>query len=317
MIFEKYLEAFKENLFTNNFSQRTIEKYYASTKSFIKFLESYYERINSLQKITKDIISDYQSYLSNYKTKKGINLNNRTQGNRIIGIKKFFNFLLQNDLILNDPTKDISLPRSEETIIRNILTKEEVKLILENIKLISPVNIRNKSIIELVYACGIRTSECCNLKVHDINLKEQIVTVIKGKGNKSRIMPLTQYSVHYLDLYLEKARKFLLKAKLNDPGYIFLTNRGNPFNRSSINKCVIRSILKHSKIKNKHISFYSFRHSLATHLLSEKVDITYIAQLLGHKSLNTTQRYTHVEISDLKKVHSLTHPREKDSLKPK
>jgi len=91
---------------------------------------------------------------------------------------------------------------------------------------------------------------------------------------------------------------------------LFLSNRGNPFDRSSINKCVITSVIKTTKIK-KHVSAYSFRHSIATHLLANKVDIMYIAQLLGHASLNTTQRYTRVEISDLKKVHSLTHPREK------
>ena len=157
MRFIRHLETFKEELFIKNYSQRTIEKYYASTKAFLNFIDKYYARVKSLNMITKDILRDYQSYLADYKTKKGINLSNRTQSNKIIAIKKFFQFLLNNDLILNDPVKDISLPKSEETIIRNILTEAEVKNILVNIKLNSHTNIRNKAIIELVYACGIRT----------------------------------------------------------------------------------------------------------------------------------------------------------------
>ena len=310
MIFEKHLENFKEYLFTNNFSERTIEKYLESTKSFISFIEKYYRRIQLIEMITKDIVSDYQSYLANYKTNKGTHLTNRTQSNRLIGIKKFFQYLFKNDLILNDPTKNITLPKGEDKIVRNILTQDEVNEILQNIRLDSPIKIRNRAIIELFYGCGIRTSELCNLKITDVNLKEQTVTVIKGKGNKSRIIPIGQYACEYIKLYLEKARKFLLKGKLNDPGFLFLSNRGNSFDRSSINKCVITSVIKTTKIK-KHVSAYSFRHSIATHLLANKVDIMYIAQLLGHASLNTTQRYTRVEISDLKKVHSLTHPREK------
>jgi len=311
MNYQKYLEAFREYLLVINFSDRTIEKYISTNKELFFFIEKYYQRITSIEKITKDVILDYQRYVSQYKTRKGANLSNSTQRIKLTGIKKFFQYLSKNDLILHDPSKYISLPRIEETITRDILSEDEVKKLLESIKINSPTNLRNKAIIELVYSCGIRTSECCNLKVCDINLKEQTVTVIKGKGNKSRIMPLTQYATHYLELYLEKTRRYFLKGIRNDPGYLFLSNRGNPFDRCSINKCVIRSVLRNVKIKNKHISFYSFRHSVATHLLKNKVDIRYIARLLGHSSLNTTQRYTHVEISDLKKVHSLTHPREK------
>jgi len=106
----------------------------------------------------------------------------------------------------------------------------------------------------------------------------------------------------------------MLKGKRDDSGYLFLSLRGNPFNKSTINKSVMRSIRKKIKL-NKEISCYTFRHSIATHLLKNKVDIMYIASLLGHASLRTTQRYLHVEISDLKKMHSLYHPREKQSIR--
>jgi len=159
-----------------------------------------------------------------------------------------------------------------------------------------------------------RTSELCNLKVHDVDLKEQTVIIVKGKGNKSRLLPIGQYASFYIQQYLEKARKYMLKGKRDDPGYLFLSQRGNPFNKSTINKTVMKTVCRNTNLE-KSISCYSLRHSIATHLLRNKVDIMYIASLLGHASLKTTQKYLHVEISDLKKMHSLYHPRESKNIR--
>ena len=313
MKFEKHLTSFKEYLSSNNFSKRTVESYTFYIKQFLLFIEKYYQRIDSLEKITKETILDYQNYLANYKTEKGIPLANITQRLKLQALKKFFLYLSKRDLILRDPTIIITFPKEEQRLPRNILSEKEVFKLLENTKLRDPVSIRNRAIIETFYATGMRTSELCNLKVNDVDLKEQVVTIVKGKGNKSRVVPLGQYGSYYISLYLEKARKYMLKGKRDDPGYLFLSLRGNPFNKSTINKSVMRSIRNKIKL-NKQISCYTFRHSIATHLLKNKVDIMYIASLLGHASLRTTQRYLHVEISDLKKMHSLYHPREKQSI---
>ena len=262
-----------------------------------------------MEKITKDIVLDYQTYLTHYRTKVNKPLSNKTQNLKLDALRKFFIFLIKKDLILKDPTTELSFQKEEQRLTRNILSEKEVFHLLDKMKPRGPIGIRNRAIIELFYACGIRTSELCALKVHDVDLKEQTVTIVKGKGNKSRVVPIGQYATYYIELYLEKARKHMLKGKKVDPRYLFLSQRGNPFNRTTINKCVIGSILRKGLIE-KSISCYSFRHSIATHLLRNKVDIMYIAQLLGHSSLKTTQKYLHVEISDLKKMHSLYHPRE-------
>ncbi|MBA7706188.1 Tyrosine recombinase XerC [subsurface metagenome] len=180
-----------------------------------------------------------------------------------------------------EPTHACRKDTEEQRLTRNILTEKEVLGLLENMKLTDHVSIRNRTILELFYGCGIRTTELCRLKVQDVDFKEQTVTIVKGKG------------------------------KRNDHGYLFLSQRGNPFNNTTINKSVMRSVAK--KLENKkYLSYYTMRHSIATHLLANNVDIIYIAKLLGHSSLKTTQRYLRVDIVDLKKMHSLYHPRERN-----
>ena len=225
-------------------------------------------------------------------------------------LKKLFSFLMKRDLVLKDPTTVISMPREEQRLTRNVLTEKETFDLLESIPMNMPVGIRNRAIAELFYACGIRTSELCSLKIQDVDFKEQTVMITRGKGGKSRTVPIGQYASHYIQLYLDKARRHMLRGKREDPGYLFLSQRGNPFNKSTINRTVMKSIRRNLNMK-KHISCYCFRHSTATQLLRNKVDIMYIAQLLGHASLKTTQKYLKIDISDLKKMHSLYHPRER------
>ena len=309
MKFDKVVESFKEYLESCRFSDRTVETYGRYAKRFCAFIETYYPRIPSFDKITKDIILDYQSYLTQYKDRNGRHLSNATQNLALKALRKLFCYLIKRDMILRDPTAVVSFAKEEQRLIRNILSEKEMFDLLEKTQPREAISIRNRAIVELFYATGMRTSELCNLRVHDIDLKEQTAAIINGKGGKSRLLPIGQYAAFYIQLYLEKARKRMLKGKRDDPGYLFLSQRGNPFDRSTINKTVIKSVTRDMKLK-KPISAYSFRHSAASHMLANKVDIMYIAKMLGHASLNTTQKYLHVEIGDLKRMHSLYHPRE-------
>jgi len=315
MKFENHLTQFQEYLESDHFSQRTIETYCAYAQRFVSFLDKYYPRITSFEKITKDIILDFQSYLVGYTNGKGQRLSNATQTLILRAVKKLFFFLIRQDFILKDPTTVITFPKEQQRLTRNIPSQEEVFDLLNHTRLRDPVSIRNRAIIELFYACGIRTSELCNLKTTDVDLKEQTVVIVNGKGGKSRLLPIGQYAACYIEQYVQKARKYMLKGKRDDPGYLFLSQRGNSFNRSTINKTVMRTVTRNARLE-KPLSCYSFRHGVASHLLANGVDITYISKLLGHESLNTTQRYLKVEIGDLKKMHSRYHPRESRSDRP-
>jgi len=310
MRFTDHLNSFTEYLETKNFSERTVSSYTFESKKFLEFLTHNYPRVRSIGQVTKDIINDFSNYLSSYKDNKGKSLSSKTQKLKLTALKKFFFFLLKNDFVVTDPTSSLELPKEGKEIPRSVLTEKETFKILTSIDTKTPIGLRNKAVAELFYSCGVRTSEICNIKIHDVDLKEQTVLIAHGKGDKMRLLPLTQQATFYIEQYLLKARKFMLKGKIKDEGYLFLSSRGRPFDRSTLNKCVIAQITKGLGIK-KRVTAYTFRHSIATHMIQNKIDIRFVQQLLGHESLKTTAKYCHLDISDLKKMHSLYHPRDK------
>jgi site-specific recombinase XerD len=304
------LMTFQEYLKEHNRSERTVETYEYHAQKFLHFLEQHYPRIHTVEKVTRDVVRDYQQYLVGYRNRAGRSLSTRTQILKLRVVQAFFACMMERDLVLKNPAASLLLPREEQRLVRNILSENEVLRLLEALNGNDPISVRNRAIVELLYGCGLRTAELCHLKVEDVDFREQTVTIRKGKGGKPRVAPIGQYAAHYLQRYLDRGRKYMLKGKRTDPGFLFLSQRGNPFNNTTINKSVMRSAARKIGMK-KYLSCYSFRHSVASHLLANHVDITYIARLLGHASLRTTQRYVHVEIGDLKKMHSRYHPRER------
>ena len=296
-------------------SKETIDTYGRNVKQFASFLNDYYPRVKSVEEVTAEIATDYQDYLTGMEDDAGRTLSRKTLQLKLVSLRVFFRFLTREDIIRSDPTKQIVLPKSERRLTRSVLSEEEICSIFASCDLRTPIGLRNRAILEVLYACGIRTSELCNLKTNDIDLRGQTITIENGKGGKSRIVPIGQYATHYLSEYLKKARGCFLRNTASDSGIVFLTTFGNAFDRKSINKHVMRPIERELKLK-KSLTCYSFRHTCASHILQHGIDVSYIARLLGHASLNTTQQYLHIEIGDLKKAHAQYHPREKNSIIP-
>ena len=312
MRLEDYIEDFGTHLHNAGFSERTVDAYTRHCAEFAAFLRKYYPRVTRWNQVGKDVVRDYQDYLTHQETRNNRTLANTSIRLKLVAVRQLFRYLLSRDLVLKDPTTVIAQPKEEQRLTRNVLSETEVLELLRSVKPRDPVSIRNRAILELFYACGIRTSELCNLKVSDIDLCALTVTIVNGKGGKSRIVPIGQYAAHYIALYLEKARKHMLKGVSVDPGNLFLSSRGNPFNRSTINRTVIESVRRKLNF-DRHISCYTFRHSVATHLIGHSVGIAHVARLLGHASLETTKRYVSIGIGDLRRLHTRYHPREAES----
>lgn len=195
----------------------------------------------------------------------------------------------------------ISSPKREKHLPK-VLSEEEIDKLL-NIPLTDAFSYRNKAILEIMYATGLRVSELINLKVNDIDLNMALLKTL-GKGSKERIIPLGDYALNYLKLYINEYRNQLIKRNLTD--YLFLNNHGNKLTRQGLFK-ILNKLAREQGIKTE-ISPHTLRHSFATHLLNGGADLRSIQELLGHSDISTTQIYTHVSNQKLNEDYHKFHP---------
>ena len=277
-------------------SENSIESYSSDLKSLYNFIKK-----NNLSENPKECNSEIiKKYI--YEQSK-IN-NSKTQARRISGIRSFFDYLTFESYIKINPTKLIETPKIGKKL-PNSLTINEIIKIIDNIDLSHPQGIRNRAIIETLYASGLRVSELTNLKLSNLFFKENLIKVY-GKGKKQRLVPMGKYSKKYLKIYIENQRP---KSKIlkNDSDTIFLNRNGR-----QISRIMIFMIIKELAIKSnitKNISPHSLRHSFATHLIENGADLRTIQKLLGHENIITTEIYTHLDTKHLKKIMKKFHPR--------
>ncbi len=218
-------------------------------------------------------------------------------------VKNFHRFLLREKILSSDVSNLIETPKLDKKI-PNFLNFDEVAKLLKAPNLKKTQGIRERAILELIYATGLRVSELAGLKLSDINLDVGFIKC-RGKGSKERIVPLGKTAERFLTKYLNQARAKLLGKK--ESIYLFLAQGARPLSRQSIWK-MIKKMVKECSIKKK-VSPHTLRHSFATHLLEGGADLRSVQEMLGHASITTTQIYTHVNQTRLKKIHSKYHPR--------
>jgi site-specific recombinase XerD len=235
-----------------------------------------------------------------------------TQANRLAAVRKFFSWLLSEQQIAYNPASTLQLPKQPHRLPRGVLTKSEARRLIETTPTTKPRDIRDRTILEVLYATGIRRAELLGLTIYDADLQTATLRV-DGKGNRTRIVPLTQSAIAALKLYLEEARAVFA----HEAGQVRLfvsTRSGGPLDDDDIVR-IVRKAATRAGIK-KHVTPHTLRHTCATHLLKGRADIRQIQKLLGHRRLSSTEVYTRVELSDLAEVIARCHPREKRNSKP-
>lgn len=283
-------------------SPLSIVNYLCDVRAFLRYLDEE-EKLELLKDVDKRIVLRYQSYL--YSHPKGYCL--RTQSKKLQGLKHFFRFLEDEDILLHDPTTQLRLPKIPKELPLNLPSEKEMKKILNSIDLDDRRGLRDRAILEVLYSTGIRSSELMNLTLDTIDRDNKLLKIYSGKGQKDRVVPIGSIALHYLELYLTQSRSKFLKHEGDKR--VFLTSRGNAM-KSENGADLLRRWTKHAGI-TKSIHPHSLRHAMATHMLKHRAPIRHIQEILGHASLGTTQLYTKVEISDLQRVHKRTHPRER------
>jgi len=302
--FENYLDEFIEWMDLCGWSDRTIESYICNIRLFFCFL-SKKTKFNSIYEIDKRCLLEYQRYLYRLKLNNGKRLAISSQHFKLVAVRALFRYLKNISVVNSDPSAFIVLPKKRKSLPKNILNEVQMKTLLYQPDTLKPLGLRDKAIIELLYATGIRNTELRNLQIYDIDFEQLHVFIQKGKYGKDRIIPLGEIAADYLYDYISSVREQLIKDTCLN--FLFLSKNGKQITKANLIWIVDKYAKKAGLLKR--ITPHSLRHSYATHLLQNGADIRYIQELLGHASVETTQIYTRVVIDDLKEVYQKTHPR--------
>ncbi|HLS36451.1 MAG TPA: site-specific tyrosine recombinase XerD [Bacillota bacterium] len=277
-------------------SDNTIESYLRDLRQYHQFLTKHLH-INQWKEVTRNEIMQFLYTL------RDDGKSTATIARAISTIKSFHQFLIHDQIVQEDPSFHIETPKKERRL-PEILTSKEIETLLE-IKGTEPLDYRNKALLELLYATGLRVTELIELQVSDLHLTMGFVRCL-GKGDKERIVPLGDIASEAIERYLSYGRPRLLREK-SVSNVLFLNHHGRPLTRQGCWK-IIKTLAKRANIK-KRITPHMLRHSFATHLLENGADLRAVQEMLGHSDISTTQIYTHVTRTRLKDIYDSYHPR--------
>lgn len=232
-----------------------------------------------------------------------LGMTSRTTARILSSLRRFYGYFLRENVITVDPTSLISAPKTTRSL-PDSLTEADVEALLAAPQLALPRGQRDKTMLEMLYATGLRVSELVDLKFEQLSLNQGVVQIV-GKGGRERLVPVGEEALNSLEIYLKDGREMLLSGRQSD--YIFVTNRGSNMTRQTFWHIIKRYAFEAEITKP--LSPHTLRHAFATHLLNHGADLRVVQLLLGHVSLSTTQIYTHVARERLKTLHAKFHPR--------
>lgn len=296
-LFEQYAQL------ERGLSERTIQSYHSDLKRFSEFCALH--GIESFSSVTR------KDLLSFFKMLADAGLGTSSRARYLSSMRHFNRYLSSTGRIDADPTESMELP-TQRRHLPDVLTVDEVTAVLEGAggdsdgaSVVTPVMLRNRALLEVMYACGLRVSEATTLRRRDVLTDVELVRVF-GKGSKERLVPIGSVAISWLARYQKEARNSLLQSATTDD-ILFLSVRGRQLSRMSVWN-IIRQAAATAGL-DKHVHPHMFRHSFATHLLEGGADLRAVQEMLGHSDIATTQIYTHIDREYIKEVHALFHPR--------
>lgn len=295
---KEFIEGFKNYLSVEkNFSDHTLNAYCSDIVSYILWLNG-----TSCVDVDFNKLREYLHFIQRFEYKK------TTIARKTASIRTFYKYLFRERYIDSNPTISLSAPKRPKSLPK-FLTTDEIEKILNNVKIDTPAGFRNRVILELLWATGMRVSELSNLNFGDLNLEENEIRVF-GKGAKERIVLISDRAKQYLIQYINTARKLLA------PGYdigevtgkspIFINNTGYRLQNKTI-RTAINDVVEKIELPKK-VTPHVFRHSFATHLIENGADLRVVQELLGHAGISNTQIYTHISMKHLQEVYDSAHP---------
>lgn len=303
---EEYGEKFKAHLLVRNFSGKTLETYGYGMRKFFRYLREM--GLTDLAALTPSDIRDYQIHVMEAVNAKGGLNGVRTNNTHLQAVKTFFSVMRQEGYLVGDPARDVPFAKVPQTLPRSVLTKEEMRKLLDAPDTGTAVGYRDRAMLEVLYSTGLRRSELLALRPDDVDTQDGYLRVNQGKGGKDRVVPLGKVAGKYVENYLKVIRPQLLKGQVCP--FLFLNQYGEPMGKDALTQLVH----KHARAAGltKRVTPHTFRHTCATLMMKNKANLRHVQELLGHGSLETTQVYTQVSAVDLKEAHQKFHPRERE-----
>jgi integrase/recombinase XerD len=292
----EYLTTLK---FEKNLSENSIASYRIDLSAFLRFLEG--AGVSDANEITPLLILDF------FKILKDLGLSSSSAARYFSSLKGFLTYLFRSRYIEKNPIEKVSSPKLSKKLPQ-VLSIQEVEAILSKPDIENKFGLRDKAILETLYACGLRVSELIGLKTNNLYFEEEIIRVF-GKGSKERFVPIGGSAMKWVTEYLKNSRPLLggKSGKLKGEGFVFLNVRGTKLSRMGVWK-IVNKYLQEAKI-HKDVHPHTFRHSFATHLLEGGADLRAVQEMLGHVDISTTQIYTHIDRDYIIQVHKQFHPR--------
>jgi integrase/recombinase XerC len=279
-----------------NYSKYTIEHYEDIIKEFYMFMAE-----QAIRDASDVQYSDARLYLTKLFERK---LAKKTMAKKISCLRSFYKFLLREKLVETNPFTLLAIPKAEKRLPQ-FFYESEIQLLFQACETETPLGQRNRALLELLYATGTRVSECCQIRISEVDFFLSTV-LVHGKGHKERYVPFGSIAKQSLELYINSGRKKLMSEK-NDHDVLFVNHRGGPLTARGVSK-ILNSMIEKSAL-NGNIHPHMLRHSFATHLLNNGADLRSVQELLGHAFLSSTQVYTHVTNERLRKTYMEHHPR--------
>ena len=292
------LENFRTYILVEkNFSKHTAKAYCSDILDFLLWIGD-----TDVGEVTLAKVREYLHFIQKFNYKKN------TIARKIASLRTFYKFLYREKRSDSNPAMSLNAPKRAKSLPK-FLTPFEVEQILNNINIETPAGFRNKAILELLWATGMRVSELSGLNFEDLNLEENEIRVF-GKGARERIILVTDRAKSFLERYIKTARPIIAKGYTvseNEDSPVFINSTGFRLQTQSIRKAINEVV---DKIQlPKHVTPHVFRHSFATHLIENGADLRVVQELLGHASISNTQIYTHISSQHLKEVYNEAHPR--------
>jgi integrase/recombinase XerD len=289
------LDEFIDHLWLEDgLSRNTLDSYRGDLLLFSQWLKKTEER---------DLTRVEQAHIQRYLAFKSPTSKARSIGRLVASLRRYYRFALRENWISADPTLQIESPKLPRSLPKS-MSEEDVESLLGAPNVNQPLGMRDRAMLEILYASGLRVSELVGLKVTEVSLSEGVIRVT-GKGSKTRLVPMGQEAVEWVEKYLRESRPEILHKRLSDS--LFVTQRGGAMTRHAF-WYLIKRYAGVAGI-NKSLSPHVLRHAFATHLLNHGADLRVVQMLLGHADISTTQIYTHVARERLKQLHSIHHPR--------